>query len=398
MSKEDLPKEIKNKINRRRVLQAGAIGGAAAIAAACGAGSNNSSSTDSAGESVDNSATSNKVVWSNWPLYMPVDENTKEYTELKAFTESTGIEVEYIEDYNDNNEFYAKQKPLLDKGEPTGRDIVTPTDWMANLWIQNGYALELNKSNIPNISNLNAAYQNPAWDPGRKYSLPWQSGFAGFGWNKAKLKDALGTDKLTSMDQFFDPKLKGQVVVLSELRDTIPLVLAWQGNDPTNFGDAEFQKAIDYLQTKVDDGHIQAFTGNDYATALENGDVIAVIGWSGDLGQLGDEYGFDLPESGGSIFVDNLIIPAGAENKTNAEKLINYFYDPAVAARVAAYVQYISPVNGAAEELMKTDPTLAENPLIFPPDELLKRAYSAMPFTPEQAAKYNEIWAKLIGN
>ena len=398
MSKEDLPKEIKNKINRRRVLQAGAIGGAAAIAAACGAGSNNSSSTDSAGESVDNSATSNKVVWSNWPLYMPVDENTKEYTELKAFTESTGIEVEYIEDYNDNNEFYAKQKPLLDKGEPTGRDIVTPTDWMANLWIQNGYALELNKSNIPNISNLNAAYQNPAWDPGRKYSLPWQSGFAGFGWNKAKLKDALGTDKLTSMDQFFDPKLKGQVVVLSELRDTIPLVLAWQGNDPTNFGDAEFQKAIDYLQTKVDDGHIQAFTGNDYATALENGDVIAVIGWSGDLGQLGDEYGFDLPESGGSIFVDNLIIPAGAENKTNAEKLINYFYDPAVAARVAAYVQYISPVNGAAEELMKTDPKLAENPLIFPPDELLKRAYSAMPFTPEQAAKYNEIWAKLIGN
>ena len=398
MSKEDLPKEIKNKLNRRRVLQAGAIGGAAAIAAACGAGSNNSSSTDSAGESVDNSATSNKVVWSNWPLYMPVDENTKEYTELKAFTESTGIEVEYIEDYNDNNEFYAKQKPLLDKGEPTGRDIVTPTDWMANLWIQNGYALELNKTNIPNISNLNAAYQNPAWDPGRKYSLPWQSGFAGFGWNKAKLKDALGTDKLTSMDQFFDPKLKGQVVVLSELRDTIPLVLAWQGNDPTNFGDAEFQKAIDYLQTKVDDGHIQAFTGNDYATALENGDVIAVIGWSGDLGQLGDEYGFDLPESGGSIFVDNLIIPAGAENKTNAEKLINYFYDPAVAARVAAYVQYISPVNGAAEELMKTDPKLAENPLIFPPDELLKRAYSAMPFTPEQAAKYNEIWAKLIGN
>lgn len=394
----DLPKEVKNLLNRRRVLQAGAIGGAAAIAAACGAGSNTSSTTDSAGEATDSGSSSNKVVWSNWPLYMPVDENTKEFTEIKAFTEQTGIEVEYIEDYNDNNEFYAKQKPLLDKGEPTGRDIVTPTDWMANIWIQNGFALELDKTNIPNISNLNAAYQNPAWDPGRKFSLPWQSGFAGFGWNKSKLKDALGTDKLTSMDQFFDPKLKGQVVVLSELRDTIPLILAWQGNDPTNFGDAEFQKAIDYLQTKVDDGHIQAFTGNDYATALENGDVIAVIGWSGDLGQLGDEYGFDLPESGGSIFVDNMIIPAGAENKAGAEKLMNYFFDPVVAARVAAYVQYISPVNGAAEELMKTDPALAENPLIFPPDELLKRAYSAMPFTSEQAAKYNEIWAKLIGN
>jgi spermidine/putrescine transport system substrate-binding protein len=245
---------------------------------------------------------------------------------------------------------------------------------------------------------LNDAYKNPSWDPGRKFSLPWQSGFAGMGWNKAKLKAALGTDKLTSMDQFFDPKLKGQVVVLSELRDTIPLILAWQGNDPTQFGDAEFQQAIDYLQTKVDDGHIQAFTGNEYATALENGDVIAVIGWSGDLGQLGPDFSFDLPETGGSIFVDQMLIPAGAEHKANAEKLMNYFYDPAVAARVAAYVQYISPVKGAAEELMKTDPALAENPLIFPPDELLKRAYSAMTFTSEQAAKYNDAWAKLIGN
>ena len=152
-------------------------------------------------------------------------------------------------------------------------------------------------------------------------------------------------------------------------------------------------------QTPIyDDGHIQAFTGNEYATALENGDVIAVIGWSGDLGQLGEDFGFDLPESGGSIFVDNMLIPAGAEHKTNAEKLINFFYDPVVAARVAAYVQYISPVDGAAEELMKSDPALAENQLIFPSDELLKRAYSAMPFTSEQAAKYNEAWAKLIGN
>ena len=395
---QDIPAEIRPFITRRRVLQAGAIGGAAAVAAACGAGGSTTDAAAPAAESVDNSESAKKVVWSNWPLYMPVDEDTKAYPDLEAFTAETGIAVEYLEDYGDNNEFYAKQKPLLDKGAPLGRDIVTPTDWMANIWIQNGFALELDQSNIPNISNLNEAYKNVAWDPGRKFSLPWQSGFAGVGWNKAKLKATLGTDTMTSMDQFFDPKLKGQVVVLSELRDTIPLILSWQGNDPTQFGDSEFQKAIDYLQTKVDDGHIQAFTGNEYATALENGDVIAVIGWSGDLGQLGEDFGFDLPESGGSIFVDNMLIPAGAEHKTNAEKLINFFYDPVVAARVAAYVQYISPVDGAAEELMKSDPALAENQLIFPSDELLKRAYSAMPFTSEQAAKYNEAWAKLIGN
>jgi len=395
---QDIPAEIRPFLTRRRVLQAGAIGGAAAVAAACGAGGSTTEGSAPAGENVDISETDKKVVWSNWQAYMPLSEEDQTYPDLVAFTAETGIEVTYTEDYNDNNEAYAKYKPLLDKGQALGVDIVTPTDWMAALWIQNGYALKFDDANIPNKANLNEAYKNVSWDPGRSFSLPWQSGFAGFGWNKAKLKETLGTEKLTSMEQFFDPKLKGKVVVLSELRDTIPLVLSWQGNDPTNFSDDEFQKAIDFLQSKVDDGHIQAFTGNEYIQALEGGDVTAVIAWSGDIGQMGADYGFDLPETGGSIFVDNVLIPAGAEHKANAEKIINYFYDPVVAARIAAYVQYISPVNGAAEELLKTDPALAENPLIFPPDELLKRAYSAMTFTPEQAAKYSDAWAKLTGN
>jgi spermidine/putrescine transport system substrate-binding protein len=394
---QDIPAEIRPFLTRRRVLQAGAIGGAAAVAAACGAGGSTTEGSAPAAESVDKSETDKKVVWSNWQAYMPLSEEDASYPDLVAFTAETGIEVSYTEDYNDNNEAYAKYKPLLDKGQSLGVDIVTPTDWMADLWIQNGYAMKFDDANIPNKANLNEAYKNVSWDPGRSFSLPWQSGFAGFGWNKAKLKETLGTDKLTSMEQFFDPKLKGKVIVLSELRDTIPLVLSWQGNDPTNFGDDEFQKAMDFLQSKVDDGHIQAFTGNEYIKSLEGGDVTAVIAWSGDIGQMGPEYGFDLPETGGSIFVDNVLIPAGAEHKANAEKIINYFYDPVVAARVAAYVQYISPVNGAAEELLKTDPALADNPLIFPPDELLKRAYSAMSFTPEQAAKYSAAWSKLLG-
>jgi spermidine/putrescine transport system substrate-binding protein len=394
---QEIPAEIRPFLNRRRVLQAGAIGGAAAFVAACGTGG--SSNTDAAtGETVDLSETEKKVVWSNWQSYMPVDESNGTYPDLEAFRAETGITVRYQEDYNDNDEFYGIAKPVLEKGQSLAADIVTPTDWMADIWIRNGYAMELDKNNIPNFSNLNEAYKNPSWDPGRKFSLPWQSGFAGFGWNKAKLKETLGTDKLTSMDEFFDPKLKGQVLVLSELRDTIPLVLAWQGSDPTNFSDADFQKAIDFLQSKVDDGHIQAFVGNDYVQALEQKNAIAVIGWSGDLGQMGADFGFDLPETGGSIFVDNNLIAAGAKHKTNAEKVMNYFYDPVVAARVAAYVQFISPVNGAAEEMLKIDPALAENQLIFPSDELLKRAFSAMPFSTEQAANYSAAWAKLIGN
>ncbi len=225
---QDIPAEIRPFLTRRRVLQAGAIGGAAAVAAACGAGGSTTDSSAPAAEGVDISETDKKVVWSNWQAYMPLSETDQTYPDLEAFTAETGIEVTYTEDYNDNNEAYAKYKPLLDKGQSLGVDIVTPTDWMAALWIQNGYAMKFDDANIPNKANLNDAYRNVSWDPGRSFSLPWQSGFAGFGWNKAKLKETLGTDKLTSMEQFFDPKLKGKVVVLSELRDTIPLVLSWQ--------------------------------------------------------------------------------------------------------------------------------------------------------------------------
>jgi spermidine/putrescine transport system substrate-binding protein len=264
--------------------------------------------------------------------------------------------------------------------------------------IKNGYVQELDKANIPNAANLLASLANVSWDPDRKYSLPYLSGFAGIGWNKAKLKEAIGTDTLTTMDQFFDPRLKGQVLVLSELRDTIPLILGWQGADPTNFTAEEFQKAIDYLQSQVDNKHIVEFNGNDYAAKLEAKNVIAVIGWSGDLAQLGDEYGFDLPVTGGTIYVDTCVIPVGSTQKANVEKLLNYLYDPEVAASIAAGTGYISPVEGAAEVIAKTDPALAANPFVFPTPELLKRAFVTMPFTPEQQADFDAAWAKLIGN
>jgi len=396
MEKEKENKSKGSFLTRRRMLQASAIGGAAAFAAACGTGGSSSDSSAPATDSA-NANGENKIVWANWPYYMPITEDGK-FPDLEAFTAETGIKIDYQEVYNDNNEFYAAAKIILDKGQALPYDLVTPTDWMAQLWIKNGYVQELDKANIPNAANLLASLANVSWDPERKYSLPYLSGFAGIGWNKAKLKEAIGTDTLTTMDQFFDPRLKGQVLVLSELRDTIPLILGWQGADPTNFTAEEFQKAIDYLQSQVDNKHIVEFNGNDYATKLEGKDVIAVIGWSGDLAQLGDEYGFDLPVTGGTIYVDNCVIPAGSTQKANVEKLLNYLYDPQVAASIAAGTGYISPVQGAAEVIAKTDPALAANPFVFPTPELLKRAFVTMPFTPEQQADFDAAWAKLIGN
>ncbi|MBU6146625.1 MAG: spermidine/putrescine ABC transporter substrate-binding protein [Actinomycetales bacterium] len=390
-----LPPELRPLLSRRSFLLAAGAGAATVTLAACGAGRGGSTATTTTGEAADTGAA--RVVWSNWPLYIDVDDAGTSAT-LAAFTQSTGIDVDYLEDYNDNAEFYAKVRPLLESGQSIDRDIVVPTDWMAGIWIRNGFASPLDKANIPNASNLIASLATPGFDADRSYTLPWQSGYGGLGWSKSALNEALGTDTMTSVDQLFDPRLKGRIVLLSEMRDTAGVIMAWQGADPTNFTDDDFYAALDYLQEQVNNGQIIAFQGNDYVTGLENGDITAVIGWSGDLAQMGEEFGFALPETRGNLWTDNLLIPVNAAHQANAEQLINYYYDPAVAAQVAAYVQYISPVAGAEQEAAAIDPALADNPLIFPRDEDLAKTFIFMPLTPEKETEYGEAWQALLGN
>jgi spermidine/putrescine transport system substrate-binding protein len=386
---------VRASLSRRRVLQAAGLGGVAMAAAACGTGGGTSGDVAT---QEDQSERSKTINWSNWPLYIDVDEDSGVRPSLDAFTAATGIAVVYNEDVNDNNEFYAKVRTQLEQGQDIGRDIVTLTDWMAALWIQNGFAQPLDKANIPNAVNLNPAYENVAFDPGREFSLPWQSGFGALGWNTPLLQQTMGVNALTSLDQLWDPKLKGRVTVLSEMRDTMGLILAWLGHDPSNFTDDQYSEAITVLAQQVNSGQIRQVTGNDYAAALENGDVIAVIGWSGDMYQLGEDFGVALPESGGTLWTDNMLIPAMAKHKKNAETIMNYYYDPEVAAIVAEYVQYITPVMGAQEAMAGIDPELVDNPWIFPSEEVLANAYVFMSLTPEQNEAYQREFQRAIGN
>ena len=394
-----------SSVSRRRVLQAAGLGGVAALAAACGAGGSTSSggsapasAAGSAPAAEDLSDTDKTAIWANWPLYMDIDDASGTYPSLEAFKKATGIEVTYTEEINDNNEFYAKYRTQLEQGQPIGFDIVTPTDWMAALWIESGYAQKLDKANIPNAKNLIPKLQGVSFDPNRDYTLPWQSGFGALGWNKAQLKKAIGTDTMASLDQLFDPALKGRVTVLSEMRDTMGILMAYQGADPSNFTEDQFNAALELLQQQVDSGQIRQVTGNDYAGALESGDVIAVIGWSGDMIQLGDEFGVALPETGGTLWTDNMLIPVQARHKKNAELLMNHYYDPEIAAMVAAYVQYISPVQGAQEAMAKVDPALVDNQWIFPSTETLDNSYVFMTLTPDQDIAYQRAFQKAIGN
>lgn len=393
---------IVSSMSRRRFLRAAGIGGAAMAAAACGARGTATGGGGTAAPSPstqpDKSDTEKVVNWSNWVSYIDTDDETGTRPSLDEFKKQTGIAVTYTEDVNGNQDFYAKVRAQLEQGRDIGRDIVVLTDWMAGTWIDKAYALPLDDANIPNKGNIIDALANPAFDPNRAHTMPWQSGFAGLGYNKELLKAATGKDSMKSLDDLWNPALKGKVTVLDEMRDTIGIIMMWQGNDPTNFTEDQFNQAADELQKQLDSGQIRQVTGNDYLTALENGDVVAVIGWSGDVAALGEKYDFQIPESGGTLWTDNMLIPAMAAHKKNAETVMNYYYDPKVAAEVAAYVQYITPVKGAKEEIAKIDPALVENQFIFPTDETLSQVKIFQPLTSAQQTAYEARFQQIIGN
>ncbi len=343
----------------------------------------------------DLSDTEKVVNWSNWTEYIDTTEDGKSRPTLEAFQKQSGIAVTYTEDYLDNDEFYAKVRPLLEGGKDTGRDVWCSTDWMVARLIRQGYVQKLDLANIPNAKNLEDSLKNVEFDPGRVYSLPWQSGFAGIGYN---LK-ATGGKKVETMTQLLtDPALKGKVTLLTEMRDTVGLMMMEQGKDISKFTDADFQAAIDVLQQAKDSGQILKFTGNEYTEGLAKGDIAACVAWTGDIVQLqfdDDKIQYALPEKGFTIWSDNFVIPALAKHKKNAEKLIDYYYDPKVMAQVEAWVNYIAPVKGTKEELVKIDPELGENPLIVPSADVLARAQVFRGLTPAEETKYNKLYSAL---
>ena len=373
-------------VSRRAVL-AGAGGiGAAGLLAACGGGS-------------DSADGANSVRWGNWPLYLDYDEETKKYPTLDKFSEQTGITAEYFEDYNDNDEFYGKVQAQLKLGEDIGYDVVTPTDWMAARWIRLGYTQKFDAANIPNKSNILDSLASPSFDPNREQSMTWQGIMSGFGWNTEKNPKGIRT-----IDELFAPQNKGKIVVLSEMRDTIGIILRSQGVDLQTVTEDQFMNAVDFMEKKIADGWIRGVKGNEYAEDLTSGDATAVIGWSGDMFILKAEnegkFDFAIPDSGGTISGDNLMIPstASAEGKASAEKLINFYYDPVIAAEVAAYVNYVCPVKGAQEEMEKIAPELASSPYIFPDAATSAKLSVFRSLTPAEETTWGEAFQKAAGN
>ncbi|MDR7279205.1 polyamine ABC transporter substrate-binding protein [Catenuloplanes atrovinosus] len=384
----------------RRTLMRGALGSSALAAtggalAACG--TKGQTQTAETCVSEDRSGTEKTLVFSNWPLYVDVDaDDESKRPTLEAFTARSGIAVTYNEDINDNNEFFGKVQNQLAGCQPTDRDIIVLTDWMSARLIRLGWVQKLDRAKIPAVEkNLLSSLRNRSFDPANEYAIPWQAGLTGLAYNGNVTGEVRTVDELLTRAD-----LKGRVTALAEMRDTMGLLLQSNGHDPANFTAAQFDDALAKLQKAVDSGQIRRFTGNDYATELAKGDIAAAIGWSGDVIQLAfedEKVRFVIPESGCILYADNMHVPNKAAHKANAEALIDYYYDPVVAAEVAAYVNYICPVEGASAEAEKLDPELASNPLIFPDETVTSKAKVFMALDEATEKTYEQKFQAVIG-
>lgn len=383
-------------IGRRGLLRGASLSalalGVPGLLGACGTDSQ-VQSADSC-RSTDRSAEEKELVFSNWPEY--IDQKGKAMPSLAQFEQATGITVTYNTDVNDNNEFFAKVKDQLGGCEPVGRDIITLTDWMAARLVDLGWLQKLDKANLPNVeANLVESLRSPSWDPERDYSVPWQSGVTGIAYN-AKYTGEVGSfeELMTRQD------LKGKISLLSEMGDTMLFMLLLEGADPEDFTEDEWQASLDRLEGYVGSGQIRRFTGNDYIRDLNAGNVVACEAWSGDVIAMqydNPDIKWVVPEEGLSLWSDNLLVPNLAEHKTNAEKLMDHYYQPEVAATLAAWVNYICPVDGAREAMEKIDPSLVDNQLIFPDEEFLANAYGFKQLDVKTRQQYEKDFAQVIG-
>jgi spermidine/putrescine transport system substrate-binding protein len=399
-------------LTRRRFLQGTALAGTAAFLAACGTpGTASTAASASAAASEAPSAeasasasaaatpaNSGELRFANWIGYIDIAEDGS-YPTIKKFEDESGIKVTYREDIDGNETFFAKIQPQLDAGLPTEWDIIVVTDWMVARLARLGWLEKIDTSLTPNfVKNLAPNYKGRSFDPDTDLAAPWQSGMTGIGFDKKKTGDQ------DSLDVFFSDKFKGQKTYLDEMRDTVGFAAIKLGFDPASITQQQFDDSLAVVKKAVDDKIVRQVTGNSYVEDMAAGSAVLAMAWSGDVLTLlvpdqkpTQDFQWALPKEGGMLWTDNVVIPKGSPNKAQAERWIDFYYDPVNAATIEAYVNYVCPVAGAKEEMLKIDKDLANNPLIFPPDDWVARLHQFRAVTAEEETAWAEAFTKAMG-
>ncbi|MGW1375644.1 ABC transporter substrate-binding protein [Streptomyces sp. NPDC002446] len=389
-------------LSRRALLRGmggAGVTGALAAMTGCGVPPAYVEAADRAGP--DRSAHDRRLVFANWPLYIDVDDHDEQLRPtLDAFERRTGISVTYTEEINDNDEFFGKISPALMNHQPTGRDLIVISDWMCARYVRLGWVQKMDRAAQPHVArHLDPLLRTPHFDPGRTHSVPWQSGITGIAYNRRKL----GREIQHTADLWKDD-LRGRVTLLSGLDEAFALLMQGNGADITRWTADDFHRMTDQLRGLVRKGHIRRFTGNDYIKDLDSGDVLAAQAYSGDVIQLqadNPDIEFVVPQEGAELWAESLMIPNLADHKRNAERLIDHYYRPEVAADLAAWVNYVCPVPAARDVLAsskdKERAALAEDPLIFPDDAMRKRLAIARDITSKERPEFAREWNGIVG-
>ncbi len=382
-----------NPASRRRFLSGGAAAAAALVLgpsflAACG------KDTGSRGGPAelppdDGSPATGHLRISNWPFYMADGF-------LADFQKASGLTVDYKEDFNDNQQWFAKNKEALSRGRDIGADLVVPTQFMAMRLKGLGWLNEIRESRVPNKKNLRPDLLNDTGDPGRKFTAPYMTGMVGLAYNKA----ATGRP-VTKVEDLWDPAFKGKVSLLADTQDGLGMIMQSQGNSPEHPTMEAIQKAVDLVREQKDKGQIRRFTGNDYGDDLAAGNIVVAQAYSGDVVQLqadNPDLQFVVPEAGGDWFIDTQVIPYTTQNQKAAEAWIDYVYDKANYARLVAFTQFVPVLADMVDELNKIDPQLAQNPLINPPQDIKDRLKTWPPLTDRQTQDFDTAFAAVTGS
>jgi spermidine/putrescine transport system substrate-binding protein len=377
---------------RRRFLGGGAAAAAALTlgpAVLAGCGSKDSTTDTATAPADDGSPASGELRISNWPLYM-----TEGF--VADFQKASGLTVDYKEDFNDNEEWFAKHKEALSRRQDIGADLVVPSDFMMARLKNLGWLNEIGDTRWTNKKNLREALLNSQSDPGRKVSAPYMSYMVGLAYNRA----ATGRD-ITKIDDLWDPAFMGKVSLLSDLQDGLGLIMRAQGNSISEPTTESVQKAADLVREQKEKGQIRRFTGNDYADDLAAGNIIVAQAYSGDVIQLqadNPDLRFVIPESGGLIGADAMVIPYTTENQKAAETWINYLYERPNYAKLVVHTQFVPVLTDMTDELAKIDPRIASNQLVNPSPETLAKLTDWAVLTDKQTQEFNTIYAAITGS
>jgi spermidine/putrescine transport system substrate-binding protein len=398
------------RLGRRDLLRYAGAGAGLATLAACGvSGEGKKEATGSTlKKQIDSFWTGKKktgeVNWAQWPLYIDVGKSKGDHPSIDQFTAATGIKVNYSEVIQDDDTFFAKVQPSLSAGQYSGYDIAVITNGIDfDRFLELDLFVPLDHAYLKNFEKYaGPTYKTAAYDPGNVYSVPWQSGITGIAYNTKKVPKPL-----TSYWDLFDPALKGKVGMFADNEDLPNPCLVAMFGDPQKTGIPQWKQAAAKLNQQRKSGIVRKYYQQDYINALSTGDVWACQAWSGDIFQALESGATDLafitPSEGGVLWTDNMTLLKNIKNPVSSMMLIDWYYQPKIAAEVAEYVNYITPVPSAQQIVAsdaasatgsnkKTLHQLATSPLVFPTAADYKNLYRYRTLNNSELTAWNDIF------